>query len=193
VRIDNFIGMTIASVTAWFIVVTCASVLHVNGITNIESAADAAKALEPLVKSFPNAGLVAKLIFSVGVLGLGFLAIPVLAGSSSYAISEALGWKEGLHRRFKRAVGFYGVIIAATLVGMGLNFLGINPIKALIFAAVFNGVAAVPLLLMISRVGNNINIMGQHKNGILSNFFIRMAFVIMLIAVLFMFYSLTLK
>lgn len=193
IRIDNFIGMTIASIAAWFIVVTCASVLHVNGISNICSAAEAAKALEPLVSNFPNAGLVAKLIFSVGVLGLGFLAIPVLAGSSSYAISEAFGWKEGLHRRFSRAVGFYGVIIAATVVGLGLNFLGINPIKALIFAAVFNGVAAVPLLIMIARVGNNKNIMGQHKNGILSNFFIRMAFVIMLVAVLFMFYSLIFK
>ncbi|MEI6237819.1 MAG: divalent metal cation transporter [Candidatus Saccharibacteria bacterium] len=193
VRIDNFVGMTIASVAAWFIVVTCASVLHVNGITDITNAADAARALEPLVKNFPNAGLVAKLIFSIGVVGLGFLAIPVLAGSSSYAISEAFGWKEGLHRRFKRAMGFYGVIIASTLVGLGLNFLGINPIKALIFAAVFNGVSAVPLLLMILRVGNNANIMGIHKNGILSNLFIRLAFVVMLAAALFMFYSLIFK
>ena len=193
VRIDNFVGMTIASVAAWFIVVTCASVLHANGVTEINSAADAAKALEPLVNNFPNAGLVAKLIFSIGVVGLGFLAIPVLAGSSSYAISEAFKWREGLHRRFKRAVGFYGVIILSTLVGLGLNFLGINPIKALVFAAVFNGVSAVPLLYMIARVGNNSNIMGQHKNGILSNLFIRLAFVVMLSAALVMFYALLVK
>lgn len=193
VRIDNFVGMTIASVAAWFIVVTCASVLHVNGVTEITSAADAARALEPLVQNFPNAGLVAKLIFSIGILGLGFLAIPVLAGSSSYAISEAFGWKEGLHRRFKRAIGFYGVIIASTLVGLGLNFLGINPIKALVFAAVFNGVSAVPLLLMIARVGNNANIMGEHKNGLLSNLFIRLAFTVMLAAALVMIFALVFK
>jgi NRAMP (natural resistance-associated macrophage protein)-like metal ion transporter len=189
VRIDNFVGMTIASIGAWFIVVTCASVLHANGITDINSAADAARALEPLVKGFPNAGLAAKLIFSIGVVGLGFLAIPVLAGSSSYAISEAFGWKEGLHRRFKRALGFYGVIIASTLVGLGLNFLGINPIKALIFAAVFNGVSAVPLLFMIARIGNNPDIMGQHKNKLISNIFISLAFIVMLAAAAVLFYS----
>lgn len=187
VRIDNFVGMTFASVGAWFIVVTCASVLYSNGITNIENAADAAKALEPLVQSFPGAGILSKIIFSVGILGLGLLAIPVLAGSSSYAISEALGWKEGLHKRFKRAVGFYSVIIVATLVGLAINLLGINPIKALVFTAVFNGITAVPLLFILSKIGNNHSIMGQYKNGILSNIFIRLALIIMLLAAIFMF------
>ena len=189
-RVDNLTGMLIATLGAWFIVITCASVLHYNGITEINSAADAARALEPLVKNFPNAGLIAKLIFSVGVIGLGLLAVPVLAGSSSYALSETLHWKEGLHRRYKRAVGFYGIIIVATLTGLAINFLGIDPIKALVFAAVFNGVSAVPLLLLIAKIGNNKEIMGSHKNGVLSNTFVRLAFVVMLGAALFMFYAL---
>jgi NRAMP (natural resistance-associated macrophage protein)-like metal ion transporter len=189
VRLDNFVGMTIASLAAWFIVVTCASVLHNNGITDITSVADAAKALEPLVHSFPGSGILAKLVFSVGILGLGLLAIPVLAGSSSYAISEALGWREGLHRRFKRAIGFYMVIVLATLAGLAINFLGINPIKALVFAAVFNGISAVPLLFMIAKIGNNRKIMGPYKNKALSNLFIRVAFLAMLSAAIVMFYS----
>jgi len=139
-------------------------------------------------RGFPNAGLVAKLIFSVGIIGLGLLAVPVLAGSSSYAISETLGWREGLYRKFKRAAGFYTVIIVATLVGLGINFLGIDPIKALVFTAVFNGIASVPLLFMIAKVGNNKKIMGQYKNGILSNIFVRLAFVVVAISVLALFY-----
>ncbi len=188
IRLDNFVGMTLAAVTAWFIVMACASVLFKNGITEINTAADAARALEPLVQGFPNAGLIAKLIFSIGIIGIGLLAVPVLAGSSAYAISETLGWKEGLYRKFKRAAGFYIVIIVATVVGLAINFLGIDPIKALIFTAVFNGVAAVPLLWMIIRVGNNANIMGAYKNGFVSNIFIRIAFVLMAVAVLTLFF-----
>jgi NRAMP (natural resistance-associated macrophage protein)-like metal ion transporter len=181
-RVDNFIGMSLASVTAWFIVIVCASVLFSQGITNINSAADAARALEPLVSTFPYSGLVAKIIFSVGIIGLGMLAVPVLAGSASYAISESFGWREGMWRKFHRATGFYGVMIIATLVGLCLNFLGIDPIKALIFTAVINGIAAVPLLFMIAKVGNNTDIMGEYKNGVWSNMGIWAAFSIMLIA-----------
>lgn len=188
IRLDNFVGMTLASVTAWFIVVACASVLFKNGITEIDSASDAARALEPLVQGIPNAGLVAKLIFSIGIIGLGLLAVPVLAGSSSYAITETLGWKEGLHRKFKRAFGFYAVIILATMIGLAINFLGIDPIKALIFTAVFNGIASVPLLFMIAKVGNNSQIMGEYKNGLLSNIFVKLAFVVMTAAVVALFY-----
>ncbi len=188
-RIDNFVGMTLASVTAWFIVIACASTLYKSGITEINTAADAAKALEPLVQNFPNAGLIAKLIFSVGIVGLGLLAVPVLAGSSSYAISEALGWKEGLYRKFKRAVGFYMIIIFATLAGLAMNFMGIDPIKALVFTAVFNGISAVPLLFMIAKVGNNKKIMGEYKNGAISNFVVRLTFGIMAAAVLVLLYS----
>lgn len=188
-RMDNFIGMTLASLTAWFIVIACASTLHKSGITEINSAADAARALEPLVQGIPNAGLVAKLIFSIGIIGLGLLAVPVLAGSSSYAISEVLGWREGLHRKFKRAIGFYAVIILATLAGLGINFLGIDPIKALIFTAVFNGVAAVPLLYMIARIGNNREVMGDYKNGLISNSLVGLTLILMTGAVLVLFYS----
>lgn len=183
-RVDNFVGMALASVTAWFIVIACASTLNRSGITNIATAADAARALEPLVQGFPNAGLIAKLIFSVGIIGLGLLAVPVLAGSSSYAISEALGWKEGLYRKFKRASGFYIVIILATLAGLAMNFIGLDPVKALVFSAVFNGIAAIPLLYIIVRVGSNKRVMGNYKNSWLSNLLIRLAFVVMTLAVL---------
>ncbi|HSW77740.1 MAG TPA: divalent metal cation transporter [Candidatus Chromulinivoraceae bacterium] len=189
VRLDNFTGMALATVTAWFIVIVCASVLFKNGITEINTASDAAHALEPLVNNFPNAGLIAKLIFSVGIIGIGLLAVPVLAGSSSYAISESVGWTEGLYHKFKRAAGFYVVIILATVVGLLINFLGIDPIKALIFTAVFNGIAAVPLLFMIAKVGNNQTIMGEYKNGRVSNFFVRLAFVVMAAAVLVLLFS----
>lgn len=182
-RVDNFVGMTLASVTAWFIVIACASTLFKNGILEIDSAADAARALEPLVQSFPNSGFIAKLIFSVGIIGLGLLAVPVLAGSSSYAISEALGWREGLYRKFHRARGFYIIIILATFVGLGMNFIGLDPIKALVFAAVFNGIAAVPLLFILARIGNDGNIMGEYRNGPLSNFFVKLAGGVMALAV----------
>lgn len=188
-RIDNFVGMALASVTAWFIVIACASTLYQSGITEIDSAADAARALEPLVQSFPNAGFIAKLIFSVGIIGLGLLAVPVLAGSSSYAVSEALGWKEGLYRKFGQAKGFYLIITLATLAGLLMNFLGIDPIKALIYTAVFNGIAAIPLLYMIARVGNNATIMGEYKNGPLSNIFVRLTLVVMTFAVGALLYS----
>lgn len=183
VKLDNFAGMTLAAVSAWFIVIACASVLNKNGVTTINTAADAARALEPLVQGFPYAGLLAKLIFSVGIIGVGLLAVPVLAGSSSYAISEMFGWKEGLYRKFRKAYGFYIVIIVATMVGVAINFLGIDPIKALVFTAVFNGIAAVPLLWMITRIGNNAGIMGAYKNGALSNIFVRLALAAMSLAV----------
>lgn len=189
-RIDNFVGMSMASATAWFIVIVCAAVLFSTGTTEINSAADAARALEPLVQNFPNAGFVAKLIFSVGVIGLGLLAIPTLAGSASYAVSETLGWHEGLRFKFRRAAGFYSVIIVATLAGLTINFLGIDPIKALVATAVFNGIAAIPLLWMIARVGSNEKIMGEYRNSSLSNFGVRTAFVATLLAAFILFYAL---
>lgn len=189
IRIDNFIGMSLASITAWFIVIACASTLNQNGITNIETASDAAKALEPLVNNFPNAGLIARLIFSFGIIGLGLLAIPVLAGSASYAISETFGWREGLYNKFKQAIGFYGVIIFATLSGLVINFIGINPMRALVFTAVFNGIAAVPLLIILLKVGNNSEIMGEYKNKKLSNYIITVTILTMSIAIFFLFYA----
>ena len=189
VRLDNLVGMTLAAVSAWFIVVACASVLHANGITEINTAADAAAALEPLVRGFPNAGMIAKLLFSVGIIGIGLLAVPVLAGSSSYAISEALGIKEGLYRKFRKAHGFYGIIGLATLAGLIINFMNINPIQALIFTAVFNAVASVPLLWMIYKVGNNTEIMGEYKNNRWSNAGVMAAFLLMAAATVVLIYS----
>lgn len=189
VRMDNLAGMTLATVSAWFIVITCASVLNTHGITQINNAQDAAVALEPLVHSFPNSGLIAKLLFSVGIVGIGLLAVPVLAGSSSYAISEALGLKDGMYRKFSKARGFYAIIALATLTGLVINFIGINPIQALIFTAVFNAVATVPLLFMIWRVGNNPDVMGAYKNSRWSNIGVFAAFLLMTAATLVLFYS----
>ncbi len=190
IRIDNIAGMSLASISAWFIVIACAAALHTHGITKIENAQDAAAALEPLVQGFPNAGLLAKMLFSVGIIGIGLLAVPVLAGSSSYAISEALGFKEGYYRKFSKAHGFYGIIVLATIAGLIINFIGIDPIQALIFTAVFNAVASVPLLYMIYRVGNNSDVMGDYRNTKWSNVGVMSAFVVMLVASGVLFYSL---
>jgi len=189
IRLDTIAGMSLATISAWFIVIACAAVLNAHGITKIENPQDAAAALEPLVQGFPNSGLIAKILFSVGIIGTGLLAVPVLAGSSSYAISEAFGIKEGLYRKFGKACGFYGIIAIATLAGLVINFLGIDPIQALIFTAVFNAVAAVPLLFMIYRVGNNPEIMGEYKNSKWSNTGVLAAFILMSIATIVLFAS----
>ncbi|NCN99901.1 divalent metal cation transporter [Candidatus Falkowbacteria bacterium] len=189
-RLDNFAGMLMSEVATWSIIVVAATVLHGNGITNVATAADAAKALEPLVQTFPYSGFLSKLIFSTGIIGLGLLAIPVLAGSAAYAFTEAFNMKEGLNLKIKKAHGFYGVIIVATLVGLFINFIGINPIQALVFTAVFNGVAAVPLIFLIAKIANNKKIMGEYSSGWLSNIFVWITFFVMLAAALAMFYTL---
>lgn len=189
IRLDTVAGMSLASISAWFIVIACAAALNAHGITKIENAQDAAAALEPLVQGFPNAGLVAKLLFSVGIIGIGLLAVPVLAGSSSYALSEALGLKEGYYRKYSKAHGFYAIIALATLAGLVINFIGIDPIQALIFTAVFNAVASVPLLYMIWRVGNNRDVMGEYKNSRWSNVGVLAAFVLMSLATIVLFWS----
>jgi NRAMP (natural resistance-associated macrophage protein)-like metal ion transporter len=164
-RLDTVFGMLFSNVTAWFILVVGAVVLNSAGITTINSAADAAKALEPLVQGFPNAGYLAKLIFSIGVIGIGLMSVPVLAGSSAYAISETLNWQEGLFRKFKQAREFYFIIIIGTLVGLMFNFVGIDPIQALVLTAVFNGIAAVPLIYFIAKVSSRKELMGEYKSG----------------------------
>lgn len=189
-RIDNFLGMFASEFITWCIIVTTATVLWSHGVTNIATSADAAKALEPLVSSFPHAGYLAKAIFAIGVVGLGLLAIPVLSGSASYAVSEAFSWKEGLNRKLKRAHGFYGVITIATLIGLLINFVGIDPIKALVVTAVINGVVAVPLIFIIARIANDREIMGEHKSGKLSNVLVWATFVCMGAAAIAMFVTL---
>jgi NRAMP (natural resistance-associated macrophage protein)-like metal ion transporter len=183
-RIDNAIGMVYAEVIQWFIIITTATVLFSHGIKNIGTAADAAKALEPFAGSY------AKDVFAIGVVGIGLLAIPVLAGSASYALSETFGWKEGLYRKLADAKGFYAVIIVATLIGLAMNFAGINPISALVFTAVFNGVAAVPLIYIIARINSSKKILGKNKGGILSRSLVWLTFAVMTIAAIAMFYTL---
>lgn len=189
-KIDNFAGMLSSQIATWCIIVVAATVLNTNGITNIATAADAAKALEPLVNTFPYAGFLAKLIFAIGIIGLGLLAVPVLSASASYAVSETLNWKEGLNLKLKRAHGFYGVITIATIIGLMINFIGIDPMKALVFTAVFNGVAAVPLIFVIAKIARNKKIMGEHKSGWVSNLFVWGTFAIMGVAAIAMFFTL---
>jgi NRAMP (natural resistance-associated macrophage protein)-like metal ion transporter len=188
-RVDTTAGMIAAELAQWFIIMTTATVLFSHGVTNIATAADAAKALEPLVRSFPNSGQLAKDLFAVGVVGLGLLAIPVLAGSSSYALSEAMNWKEGLSRKFGDARGFYGVIIVSTAAGFAMNFMGIDPIKALVFTAVFNGVAAVPLLYLIARINGDEAILGAGKGGPLSRAVVWLTFGVMGIGAVALLYT----
>ncbi len=188
-RIDNFAGMLSSEIATWCIIVVAATVLNAHGVTNIATAADAARALEPLVHTFPYAGFLAKLIFAIGVIGLGLLAVPVLSASASYAVAETLNWKDSLNLKLKNAHGFYGVITVATMVGLMINFVGIDPIKALVYTAVFNGVAAVPLIFIIGKIARNEKIMGEHKSGNLSNIFVSGTFVIMGAAAVAMFFT----
>jgi NRAMP (natural resistance-associated macrophage protein)-like metal ion transporter len=162
-RLDTTLGMTAASATFWFIVMVTGLTLHAHGIRNIQTAAQAAEALRPL------AGDLAGFVFALGIVGTGLLAIPVLAGSAAYGIAEAFGWREGLSEPVGHARGFYAVITAATLIGLALNFLGINPIAALVYTAVINGIVAVPLLVLLLLIANNRAIMGDFVNKRLSN------------------------
>lgn len=176
VRLDNFVGMVASQLITWSIIVVSATVLNQHGITNLNTAADAAKALEPLVNSFPYSGFLAKLLFSIGIVSAGLLVVPVLAGSAAYALSETLNWKEGLNLKLERAHGFYGIITVSTLIGLVVNFIGIDPIKLLVYTSVLNGLAAVPLIFLIIRLSRNQKIMGEYAGGRLSAFFIWLAF-----------------
>jgi NRAMP (natural resistance-associated macrophage protein)-like metal ion transporter len=189
-RVDNNSGMIISEITTWCILLVGATVLHNGGVKDIKTAADAAKALEPLVHSFPNAGFLAKLIFSIGIIGLGLLAVPVLSGSAAYAVAEAFDWRASLNLKLRRAHGFYGVITIATLIGLIINFVGIDPVKALVFTAVLNGVAAVPLLFLIVRIAASEKIMGEYKSGWLSKSLLWITFVCMGAAAVAMFFTL---
>ncbi len=162
-RLDTAVGMFFSNVVMWFIIVTTASTLHLNNILNVNTADQAAQALKPIAGDFAFA------LFALGIIGTGFLAVPVLAGSASYAIAEALGWKEGLYRKLTQAHGFYGVITVATLIGLLVNFTSIKPFQMLYYTAVLNGVCAPPLMVLIMLIGNNRTIMGKHTNSRLAN------------------------
>ena len=157
-RIDVWVGMFFSNLVMFFIIAVCAGTLFANGITNITSASDAASALKPFAGNF------AYILFAIGIIGTGMLAIPVLAGSASYAVAESFGWKFGLYRKLKNAYSFYGVIVLAMVVGIGLNFIGLDPIKALIYSAVANGIVAPIILFFIIHLSSNKSIMGTYVN-----------------------------
>jgi len=163
-RLDTLFGMVFSGLTAWFIMVTAANTLFANGITDVTSAAQAAAALEPLVQTFPYSGFLAKLLFTLGVVGTGLLAVPIFSASSSYALSEIMGWKEGLNNKPKRAKAFYLTMVISTLVGLFINYVGINPIKALVYAAVLNGIVSAPLIAGIVPLASNKKVMGEYAS-----------------------------
>lgn len=157
-RIDVWSGMLLSNVVMFFIIAACGAILFPAGITHIQTSAQAAEALRPF------AGDLTYFLFSIGIIGTGLLAIPVLAGSSSYALSESFKWRGGLNSNLKQAHAFYGVIIISVLVGLGLNFIGIDPIKALIYSAVANGIVAPVILAAIVIISSNRKIMGEWVN-----------------------------
>lgn len=163
-RVDVWSGMFISNLVMYFIIATCAATLFANGITTVSSAAEAAAALRPLAGEF------AYLLFTFGIVGTGLLAVPILAGSSSYAISESFGWKHGLNKKLKRATAFYGAIMISMLIGLVMNFIGIDPIKALIYSAVLNGIIAPVIIVFIVLLSSNEKIMGEFKNNAITTF-----------------------
>jgi NRAMP (natural resistance-associated macrophage protein)-like metal ion transporter len=164
-HIDINVGMFYSELIMFFIIVSTASTIFIAGAKNLGQLdlAGIAQVLRPL------AGDAAYLLFTFGIVGIGLLAIPVLAGSAAYALSEVFGWEEGLYKKFHQAKGFYIAIILATLVGLGLVFIGVDPVAALYYSAVINGVVAVPLLIIIFLIGNNKKILGDRTSGKLSN------------------------
>jgi Mn2+/Fe2+ NRAMP family transporter len=154
-KIDTFIGMGFSNLIAFFIMLTTAATLHANGVTNIQSSAQAAEALRPL------AGRFAFLLFSMGIVGTGLLAVPVLAGSSAFALAEAFRWRRGLDLTPLRGARFYGVITVSTLIGVALGFTGIDPIKALYWAAVLNGIISAPIMAVMMLMSASPKVMGE--------------------------------
>lgn len=181
---DVAVGMLFSQLITWVIMITTAGSLHMNGITDIQTADQAAQALEPLVKIFPYSGQLSKAIFALGIIGTGLLAIPVLAGSSAYALSETLGWKEGLGKKFRKAKSFYLVIIFSTIIGLWIALSNIDPIQALIYAAVINGIVAVPILFVILKISNDKTILVERTNGLFSKIVGWITFAIMTISVI---------
>ncbi|HVZ12369.1 MAG TPA: divalent metal cation transporter [Patescibacteria group bacterium] len=164
-RADTLVGMFFSNIVMFFIIVVAASTLHLHDITTIQTADQAASALKPFAGEF------AFLLFALGIIGTGLLAVPVLAGSAAYAIAETFRWKAGLGLKFRRAHGFYGVITIATIVGLLVNFTPVKPFQMLYYAAILNGVVAPPLIVLLLFIANNKKIMGDHTNSLLSNVF----------------------
>jgi NRAMP (natural resistance-associated macrophage protein)-like metal ion transporter len=162
-NIDVAVGMLFSNVVMYFIMLATAATLHKSGKTDIQSATEAAQALRPL------AGDAAYVLLALGLIGAGFLCVPILTGSAAYAIAEVLGWKHGFDEKPRRAKLFYGAITASTVVGMAVNFVGLNPITALFWTAVINGFLAPPMLVIVMMVANNRRVLGSEVNGPLAN------------------------
>jgi Mn2+/Fe2+ NRAMP family transporter len=154
-RFDTYIGMGYSNVISLFIIVATAATLNAHGVTDIQTSAQAAEALRPIAGVFTFA------LFAAGIIGIGLLAVPVLAASGAYALGEALGWTTGLDRKPLDAKAFYVTIAISTLIGVGINFVGLDPIKALFWSAVINGVVAVPLMVIIMLMAMREDVMGD--------------------------------
>ena len=155
IKVDTYLGMALSNLIAYFIILTVAATLNAHGQKNIDSAEQAAQALQPI------AGKFASLLFSLGIIGTGLLALPVLAGAGAYAIGEALHWPVGLERKASQAKAFYAVLALSTLVGLSLNFIGINPVRALVWSAMVNGVAAAPVMCFLMLMASSRKVMGK--------------------------------
>jgi NRAMP (natural resistance-associated macrophage protein)-like metal ion transporter len=179
---DVSFGMLFSNIVMFFLILATGAVLHNAGITQIDTVEQAAKALEPA------AGKLTYLLFAVGVLGTGFLAIPVLAGSLSYIIAETFSWQEGLDKKFHEAKGFYVTIVVSLLIGLSMDFLGISPIKALIYTAILYGLTAPVMILIVIHICNNKKIMGKFTNGRWSNILGALTLLLMTVAAVAMVY-----
>jgi NRAMP (natural resistance-associated macrophage protein)-like metal ion transporter len=173
---DVDFGMTFSAFVMYFIILTTGTVLYKSGIHQIDTVEQAAMALKPL------AGDLAYFLFAIGVIGTGLIAIPVLSGSLSYIFSETFGWEQGLDKKFHEAKGFYVIIAISLILGLGLNYIGISPIKALIYTAILYGITAPVLIAIILHISNNKKIMGSFVNGWMANILGIAALVIMTIA-----------
>lgn len=180
-KIDTVVGMLFCNVVFYFVIVSAGATLHANGQTSIQSATDAAQALRPLAGDF------ATVLFGIGLIGAGLLAIPVLTGSAAYAVAETFDWPSGLDEKPRHAKKFYGVIAASTIVGVLIDFAGIDPISALFWTAVINGVIAPPLLVVVMLVANNKRVMGERMNGAFTNILGWLAAAVMFAAAIAMF------
>lgn len=180
-KIDTVVGMLFCNVVFYFVILAAGATLHPSGQTSIQSATEAAQALRPL------AGDLATVLFAIGLIGAGLLAVPVLTGSAAYAVAETLGWPSGLDEKPRHARKFYGFIALSTLVGVAIDFLGINPITALFWTAVINGVVAPPILVLVMLISNNKKVMGQRTNGITTNIMGWLAAIVMFVAAISMF------
>jgi len=181
IKLDTVVGMGFSNLVALCIVVATAVTLNQRGIVNIQTSAQAAEALRPVAGEF------AFLVFALGIVGTGLLAVPVLAGSAAYAVSELFGWKAGLSRGFHEARGFYLIIIAATGIGSAMGAFDVDPIKALVLSAIINGVISVPIMVVLMMIGQSRRLMGRFTITLRHRFFGWSATAVMGIAVLVMF------